>query len=118
MKIYYNLQHENIFMFRMKQKIYLSWENFKTKQFYKKFNYQKIKAFKIKWQTESVTFELELLKHSKMHFIVHVTLLEPASENVKLTKIMNIEEYENQNYVIERILEKNQINEINHYFIK
>ena len=31
MKIYYNLQHENIFMFRMRQKIYLSCENFKTK---------------------------------------------------------------------------------------
>ena len=31
MKIYYNLWHENIFIFRMKQKIYLSQENFKTK---------------------------------------------------------------------------------------
>ena len=65
-----------------------------------------------------MTFELELLKHSKMYFIVHVTLLESASENVKLTKIMNIEEYENQNYVIERILEKNQIDETNHYLVK
>ena len=31
MKIYYNLQHENILMFRTEQKIYLSQENFKTK---------------------------------------------------------------------------------------
>ena len=31
MKIYYNLWHENIFIFRMKQKIYLSCENFKIK---------------------------------------------------------------------------------------
>ena len=30
-KIYYNLQHENISMFRTEQKIYLSQENFKTK---------------------------------------------------------------------------------------
>ena len=49
MKIYYNLWHENIFMFRTEQKIYLSWENFKTKQFCKKFNYQKMRAFKVKW---------------------------------------------------------------------
>ena len=39
MKIYYNLQHENIFMFKMRQKIYLSQENFKTKKFSKKLNY-------------------------------------------------------------------------------
>ena len=31
-KIYYNLQHENIFTFRTEQKIYLSHENFKIKQ--------------------------------------------------------------------------------------
>ena len=48
MKIYYNLQHENIFMFRMRQKIYLSCKNFKTKQSCKKLDYQKMKIFKIK----------------------------------------------------------------------
>src|SRR5205814_6836991 len=48
MKIYYNLQHENIFIFKTEQKIYLSQENFKTKQFCKKFDYQKIRVFKIK----------------------------------------------------------------------
>ena len=31
MKIYYNLQHENIFIFKTEQKIYLSCKNFKTK---------------------------------------------------------------------------------------
>ena len=31
---------------------------------------------------------------------------------------MNIEKYENQNYIIERILKKNQINEIDHYLVK
>jgi len=53
-----------------------------------------------------VTFELELSKHSKTHLIVHAALLESASDNAELTKIMNIEEYENQNYVIKKILEK------------
>ena len=65
-----------------------------------------------------MTFELELSKHSKAHFIIHVILIESASENTKLAKIMNIEEYENQNYIIERILERNQINKINHYLVK
>ena len=63
-------------------------------------------------------FELELSEHSKAHFIVHVILLKPASDNAKLAKIMNVEEYENQNYIIEKILKKNQINETDHYLIK
>ena len=105
-------------MFRTEQKIYLSWENFKTKQFCEKLNYQKMRAFKIKWQTESVTFELELSKHFKAHFIVHIALLKSASNNTKLTKIMNIKKYENQDYIVKKILKKNQINKINHYFVK
>src|SRR5436190_23840198 len=98
MKIYYNLQHENIFTFRTEQKIYLSQENFKTKQFCKKLDYQRMRAFKIKQQIRSVTFELELSKHFKAHFIVHAALLESASDKAKLAMIMNVEEYENQNY--------------------
>ena len=77
-----------------------------------------MKAFKIKQQTESVTFELELSKYSKTHFIFHVTLMKSASDNAKLAKIMNVEEYENQNYIIKKILEKNQIDETNHYLVK
>ena len=118
MKIYYNLQHENIFIFKMKQKIYLSWENFKIKQSCKKLNYQKMRVFKIKKQTESVTFKLKLLKHFKAHFIVHAALLKSASDKAKLTKIMNVKEYENQDYVVEKILKKNQINKTDHYFVK
>ena len=77
-----------------------------------------MRAFKIKQQTESVTFKLELLKHFKAHLIVHIILLKSASDKVKLMKIMNVEEYENQNYVVERILEKNQIDETDYYLVK
>ena len=118
MRIYYNLQHENIFTFKMKQKIYLSHKNFKIKQSYKKLDYQKMKTFKIKWQIELITFKLELSKHSKTHLIVHTVLLESASDNTKLTKIINIEKYKNQNYIVEKILKKNQIDRINHYLVK
>ena len=65
-----------------------------------------------------MTFELELSEHSKAHFIVHVALLKSASDKVKLMKIMNIEKYKNQDYVVEKILEKNQINKTNHYLVK
>ena len=65
-----------------------------------------------------MTFKLELSKHSKTHLIIHITLLESVSENTKLVKIMNIKEYENQNYIIKKVLAKNQINRIDHYLIK
>ena len=45
-------------------------------------------------------------------------LLESASDNVKIVKIMNIEKYENQNYIVEKILKKSQIDETNHYLVK
>ena len=72
----------------------------------------------MKQQTESVTFKLKLSKHFKVHLIVHVMLLEFTSEKAKLAKIINIKKYKNQDYIVEKILAKNQINEINHYLIK
>ena len=65
-----------------------------------------------------MTFELELSKHSKAHLIIHIILIESASENAKLIKIINVEKYKNQNYIVEKILKKNQINKINHYLVK
>ena len=65
-----------------------------------------------------MTFELELSEHSKAHFIVHTALLKSAFNKARLAKIMNIEEYENQNYVVKKILKKNQINKTNHYLVK
>ena len=53
-----------------------------------------------------MTFELKLLKYFKTHLIVHVMLLKSASDNAKLTKIMNVKKYENQNYIVKKILEK------------
>jgi len=77
-----------------------------------------MRAFKIKQQIRSVTFELKLSEHFKTHLIVHAALLKSASDKVKLAKIMNIKKYENQNYVVKKILEKNQINNTNHYLVK
>ena len=65
-----------------------------------------------------MTFKLELFKHFKAHFIIYIILLELASENAKLIKIINIKKYKNQNYIIKKILKKNQINKKNHYFVK
>ena len=65
-----------------------------------------------------IIFELELFKYFKTYLIIHAALLESASENAKLAKIINIKKYKNQNYVVKKILEKNQIEKINYYFVK
>ena len=31
---------------------------------------------------------------------------------------MNVKKYENQNYIVKKILKRNQIDEKNHYFVK
>ena len=77
-----------------------------------------MKVFKIKKQTESVIFELELSEHFKAYLIIHTALLKSASDNTKLAKIMNVKKYENQNYIVKKILEKDQINSMNHYLVK
>ena len=76
-----------------------------------------MRAFKIKQQIRLVTFELELSEHFKAHFIVHIALLKSASDKVKLAKIINVKEYENQNYIVKKILEKDQINRTDHYLV-
>ena len=63
-------------------------------------------------------FKLKLSEHFKAHFIVHIILLKSVSDNAKLTKIINIKKYKNQNYIVKKILKKNQINKINHYLVK
>ena len=65
-----------------------------------------------------MTFKLKLSEHFKAHFIIHIILIESASENAKLTKIINVKKYKNQNYIIKKILEKNQINKTNYYLVK
>ena len=77
-----------------------------------------MRAFKIKQQIKSVTFELELSEHSRTYFIIHAALMKSALNNAKIAKIMNVKEYENQNYIVEKILVKNQIEEKDHYLVK
>ena len=67
---------------------------------------------------KSVTFKIELSEHSKAHLIIQITLLELTSENTRIVKIINVKEYENQDYIIERILAKDQINRIDYYLVK
>ena len=66
----------------------------------------------------SIIFKLELSEYFKAHLIVYITLLKSVSDNTRLIKIINVKKYKNQDYVVKKILEKNQIDETDHYFVK
>ena len=53
-----------------------------------------------------------------MYLVFHTLLLELVSKITSLANIMNVEGYENQDYIIKKILIKNKIDEKDHYFIK
>ena len=118
MKIYYNLQHENISNYKKRQKVYLSWDNLQTKQSCEKLDFKQLEAFRIKKQHESVTFELELFKEMKIHSIFHTALIKSASDSTSIAKIMNVKEYKDQDYDIEKILMQEEIDEKTHYLVK
>ena len=50
----------------------------------------------------------------KIYLIFHALLLELASDEIPETKFMNVEKYENQDYIIEIILTQDKIKNKNY----
>ena len=65
-----------------------------------------------------MTFKLKLFKEMKIHSIFHAALIESASDNVSIAKIMNVKKYKNQDYDVEKILAQEEIDEETHYLMK
>ena len=61
-----------------------------------------------------MNFELELSKYFKIYSNFYVSLLKSASANIPLIKIMNCEEYEDQDYKVEKILDQQKIDGKDH----
>ena len=75
------------------EKVYLLCRNIKIKRLSQKLDYQKIKLFIIIEKLGLVNYKLRLLKSmSKIHLVFHVSLLEPALENIKITKNIEIKD--------------------------
>ena len=51
-----------------------------------------------------MNFKLQLLKTISIYPIFHVSLLKSAPDNASLIRIMDAEEYENQDYHIKKVL--------------
>ena len=105
---------------KKRDSVYLSIRNFREK--YKKLNYKNIESFEVLKERKEDTYKLKLSdKMKRIHSIFHISLLEPASKDVRLATDDDEESDEEQDneseYEIEKILESVYIEEQLHYLI-
>jgi hypothetical protein len=55
---------------------------------------------------------------SKIHLVFHISLLEPAPKNTKITKNMEIDNNTEQEYEVEQILDNKRVSEKPYYLMK
>ena len=115
MSHFYNLRRQKSLSFKKEKKVFLLRRNIKTKRSSEKLNHRKLRSFKISKVIENVNYKLQLLNTMKIHSVFHVSLLEKINQNViaERTETQNEEEYE-----IEKILERASIEDKDHYLIK
>ena len=67
---------------RKETKSTFSAENIKTTRLSMKLNYKKLGPYRIIEKFSKINYKLALPKKSRLHFVFHVSLLEPAKANV------------------------------------
>jgi hypothetical protein len=78
-------------------KVYVVRRNIKIKRPNDKLDWKKIGLFKINKKLSDYNYRFQLSKDTRLHPVFHVSLLEPASKNIKLTTNVEVEgesEYE------------------------
>ena len=103
--------------YKVGEKIYLWTNNIKIKQASKKLNHQSIESFMIKRNIKDLSYELDLSVNMRIHSVFHAFMLQPCDQFILLQiKSMLIES--DEEYEVERILDKKIISEAAHYLVK
>jgi hypothetical protein len=119
MAIYYNKKHRSAPDLKRGEKVYLLQQNIKTKQPSQKLDHQKLGPFTIKEKLGPVNYKLQLPKSmSKIHPVFHISLLEPAPKNTKITKNIEINDNTEQEYEVKQILDNKQVSGKPYYLVK
>ena len=118
---YHNQHRSRGPMLKEGDKVYLLQKNIETTRSSNKLDHVKIRPFRIIRNIKKVSFELELSEDMWWkHPVFHVSLLEPASDNVPVLKQVPdnyLMEQEDQ-YKVEKILKYKDISKKRHYLVK
>jgi hypothetical protein len=68
-------------------------------------DYTKLGLFKIQKVLDKVIYRLELSDTIKIHFVFHISLLEPASRNAQQSKIQLSDKNQDDIYKIKKVLD-------------
>jgi hypothetical protein len=101
---------------KKRDKIYIVQRNIKTKRPNDKLDWKKIGLFKINKKLSDYNYRLQLLKNIRLHPVFHISLLEPASKDIKLTTNMEVER--EPEYKVEAIKVKRYGRKRNEYLVK
>jgi hypothetical protein len=97
-------------------KIYVVQRNIKTKRPNDKLNWKKISPFKIDKKLSDYNYRLQLPKDTRFHPVFHISLLEPASKDIKLATNVKVEG--EPEYKIETIKAKRHRRKGDEYLVK
>lgn len=91
--------------FKKGDKIYLARKNIKSKRPSEKLDYKQLRPFKIKRKILDTNYELLLPRLIQIHPIFHISLLEPASPRAKLDETTKLEDEDEEEQEVEKILD-------------
>ena len=98
-------------------KVYLLQQNIKTKRPLEKLDHTKLGPFKIQEQILSINYKLSLPQGIRIHPVFHISLLEPALANAKLSKNKEVEPNQGK-YKVEKILDSRKTGQRIEYLTK
>ena len=88
-------------------KMYLFTKNLKiNKRRSKKLNHVKVESFFIKVVKGRMNYELNFSNDAKIHLVFHISLLKSTHLNTSIQKTFHYQSQKNQEYEVERILQK------------
>ena len=104
-------------LYKINEKIYLQTDNIKIKRASKNLNHHSIESFMIKRNIKNLSYELDLLKNMRVHSVFYAFMLQLCDQFILLQTQATLIELDEE-YEVERILDKKMINETVHYLVK
>ena len=120
-KLYYDKKRFEKIDFKMREKAFVLKKNMKITKKSNKLNHVKLKLFKILRNIKKISYKLKLSTNmKKKHSIFHISFLKSAHSNTLKTNISKkyIQDENEKKYEVEKILNKQLIDEKIHYLIK